>query len=166
MKAGLSPAMDPVGEAERQRRPQVQNRRVDPAGETRRVSCSVVARKGGRRRAVLTRGRASAHPEVRGDPFETRTQVPVTTGPAVRTTRKGRRAERPRYRSAKVNLGEALAAGKQQCGTAGGMLGRLPRVTPRWVARRTCPAAKASRIGEASSSNGENRAMRDSRRTV
>lgn len=80
-----------------------------------------------------------------------------TAGPAVRTVRKDRRAERPRHREAKAVLGEALADGEQQCEPAGGKSGRSFRVKPERVARRICPAAKASRSGEAPAIGGESR---------
>jgi len=92
-----------------------------------------------------------------GRSAEAGAQASRTAGPAVRTIRKDRGAERPRSGKAKAVPGEALPAGRQQCQPAGGKLDRSFRVTPGRAARRNNPAAQASRSGEALAIGGESR---------
>jgi hypothetical protein len=68
--------------------------------------------------------------------------------------------------ASKAFPGEGLADGAQKCDPSGGESGNLLWVIPEWDARRTCPAAKASRTGDALADGGENRPTRNSRRTA
>jgi len=99
------------------------------AGDERRVSCSAVARKGLRWSAVPTGGAVLPLRRFEAVRWKRERKFPGKAGPAVWTTRKGRRAGRPCRRKAKANLRRSAPSRNAEMQTGRGCSTCLNRFT-------------------------------------